>query len=124
MSDNTPVHIGDFNQDSTIETPHGRVQYDSSLEGYRLQHDWTTNHSLSTTVLFVIEAASEQSIDELTPLHEAIDPDGLDKLFIPLQSGKSRTRGQVTFPYAGFRVTIAADGTITVRSVHSTDETP
>jgi len=115
MSREIPVLDGDFTGESTIEVPQGTVQYDPSLDAYRLSHDWTTNQSLSTAVLSVIEVASSGSIEDLPPLYDTIDPDGLDKLFTTSPSDPSRTHGQVTFPYEEFLVTITADGTITVQ---------
>jgi hypothetical protein len=122
MNDSISIRRNDFDLDSTIEVSQGSVEYDSSLEAYRLKHDWSTNESLSVSVLSVIEVASKVSTDELPPLLERVDPDGLDSLFAPTKSGTARARGQVAFPYAGFHVTIAADGLITVQQIH-TEET-
>lgn len=123
MNDSITILRSDFEIDSTTDVPQGNVEYDSSLEAYRLKHDWSTNNSLCVSLLSVIEVASKVSTDELPTLHERIDPDALDGLFAPIKSGASRARGQVAFPYAGFHVTIAADGMITVRQSHTEDET-
>lgn len=112
----------EFTLDSTVEVPGGDVEYDSSREAYRLTHDWSTNESLTVSVLAVVEVASTVSTDDLPPLHDYIDPDGLDNLFAPTNSGPERACGKVTFPYGGCLVTIAADGVITVQRIHTEDD--
>mgnify|MGYP000044194359 CR=1 FL=1 len=116
MTQDIPLMNGDFDEKTTIEVSQGSVQYDPSLEAYRLNHDWTTNQPLSNAVISVIEIAAAASIEDLPPLYDTIDPDGLDKLFAASQSGPSRTHGRVTFPYEEFLVTVTADGTITVQA--------
>lgn len=59
--------------------------------------------------------AAENGCDptDLPVLYETIDPGALDALFRP--SGTSqRSIGQVSFRYAGYRVSVDADGTITI----------
>ena len=119
MNDSRSLFSGGFDLDSTIEVPQGSVEYDSSLEAYRLQHDWSTDDSLSVSVHSVIEVASKVSTDELPPLYAHINTNALNNLFAPTNSETERARGQVTFPYAGFDVTIDGDGLITVQQIHT-----
>lgn len=51
--------------------------------------------------------------ETLPPLYEAVDPDSLDQLFSDTSSG-TRTAGHVTFTYAGYHVSVAADGQISL----------
>lgn len=51
--------------------------------------------------------------EELQPLYEHVDPDGVDSLGAPVQSDHMRTDGRITFPYGGLRVLIEANETIT-----------
>ena len=88
MNDSLSILSSDFGPDSTIDVPQGKIKYDSSLEAYRLKHDWSTHDSLSVSVFAVIEAASTGSTDELPPLLERIDPDALDCLFAPTRRGR------------------------------------
>lgn len=44
------------------------------------------------------------------PLHDAIDPDALNALFV----GKRGTDGTVTFYYHGYDVTVMRDGRVTL----------
>lgn len=80
-------------------------------------HDWTDDVPLSTTVLSAVAATADVDPIELPPLNDAIDPDALDSLFAPREDGTRRTPGTVSFEFAGFTVTVAADGTVDVRSL-------
>lgn len=51
------------------------------------------------------------------PLYEVIDPDALEKLFAPAQTGTDR-HGTVTFEYCEYQVTVNSDRTITVESLN------
>ena len=63
--------------------------------------------SASMTVVEAVGAAADTPVLELPPLFDAIDPDALDALF----AGRP-TNGVVTFRYAGYDVTVRADGTV------------
>lgn len=58
----------------------------------------------------VADVAARADVDpaELPPLFDAVDPDGLETIFAPTLSGDSRV-GTVTFPYAGYDVTVEFD---------------
>ncbi|MFB1062412.1 HalOD1 output domain-containing protein [Natrinema sp. H-ect4] len=61
-------------------------------------------NSIKTPTNAVIEAVAEATDSDpldLPPLYEAVDPDALNTLF-----DSSETSGQVSFPYAGFEVTV------------------
>lgn len=85
------------------------------IETYRTVHDWSTDRSLSTTVVLAVGRVLGTDLAGLPPLNELVDPDGLDRLFTPDHPDHGRTEGRLTFPYAGLRVTIDADGTITLQ---------
>lgn len=120
MKDNTkPPEIGfepdvDVELDSTKEMSGGANGHEIPTETYRTVHDWSENRSLSTTVVHAVERVLGTPGAELPPLYEHVDPDGLDSIFASVQSDHVRTEGRITFPYAGLRVMIQADGTITL----------
>lgn len=67
----------------------------------------------------VVEAvADETGTDplELDPLYLAVDPVCLDRIFRGDRSVAGRGAGRVEFPFAGCRVIVAGDGSITVSS--------
>lgn len=64
----------------------------------------------------VAEVASFTGSDPLSlePLHDAVDPEALDKLFETDQLGLDRSSIRVRFTYCGCDVVISADGSVTV----------
>lgn len=83
---------------------------------YQVTHDWGSDGSISYTIVEAISAASGQDPTEIGQLSDAVDPDALDALFRPLDGEPVRTDGgRVEFSHDGFDVTVAANGTVTVR---------
>lgn len=104
----------DVEQDSAKEIRVEANDHEIPTETYRVVHDWSGDRSLSTTVIHAVQRVLNTPAEELPLLYEHVDPDGLDRLFAPVQSDQGRTDGRITFPYAGLRVMIEADGTITL----------
>ena len=70
---------------------------------------------LSTSVRIVSEVAKREGVHERKlhpPLFEVIDPDALDALFPNEPSTENMV--SVSFDYAGYRITIDSDQTVTV----------
>jgi len=64
----------------------------------------------------VVEALAEvtgEDVIDLPPLHEFVDTDALDSLFVP-QSTYARTDGAVSFVFADHPVTVYSTGEIVV----------
>lgn len=75
--------------------------------------------SPSRTVIEAVAEAEGVSPEELRPptyasLHDVVDPEALDSLFAPRSNGTPRPDGEVSFPFCGYRVTVEADGSITL----------
>lgn len=71
----------------------------------------------SVTEAVVRAASSETGTDriELPPLYSTVDPDALNRLFAHSDSGSTRRPNAVIgFTFAGQRVRVKSDGTITV----------
>lgn len=49
-------------------------------------------------------------------LYEAVDPDALEAVFSATRSS-DRSVGRITFPFAGYELTVTADGEVVVRNV-------
>lgn len=98
-----------------LETDVGTVRYNSSTRTYRAVHDWGRGESLSTTLIVVIETVANAHPSELPPLYESINPDALDHLFESTDAADRHATGRLTLQYAGFLVTVHADGEIVFR---------
>lgn len=75
--------------------------------------DGEGDERIASNVIRAVAAYANKQPSELPLLYEAIDPDALEGIFAPTGEG-AREIGKVVFPYAGYRVTVAADGTVDV----------
>ncbi|MFP8891083.1 HalOD1 output domain-containing protein [Natrialbaceae archaeon A-CW2] len=70
----------------------------------------------STSLTIVSEVAKREGVPEKElqpPLFEVIDPDALDALFTNESSTENMV--SVSFDYAGYRITVDSDQTVTVK---------
>jgi hypothetical protein len=83
----------------------------------------TPQESQSATEAVLDAIADELDADllDLEPLHDAVDPDALESIFDDTSSA-TRNAGRVTFESNGCAVTVAAEGTVTVQQMATTDE--
>ncbi|MFD1589092.1 HalOD1 output domain-containing protein [Halorientalis brevis] len=89
------------------------LDYDVDTDSYRSSFDVTVD-TPSLAVISAIAAVTGVAITELDPLHGVIDPDALDKLW--LSSGTTeRADSRVTFPFAGYDVSLSRDGLLSIR---------
>ena len=65
----------------------------------------TQDEPVSLAVVKAISTRAGRSPEELRPLHDVVDTDGLNSLF-------RDDEGSVTFPYEGFLVTVDATGSV------------
>lgn len=68
-------------------------------------------------MLVVEEVAAATGVDPTDldePLSDVVDPDALDALFSGRQSAGGTVRGYTSFVYHGCRVTVDADGSVSV----------
>ncbi|MFD1589295.1 HalOD1 output domain-containing protein [Halorientalis brevis] len=72
-----------------------------------------TRLSPSRKVIHETAARKDVAPTDLPPLHRVIDPDALDALFDPTVNA-ARMDGTTTFEYAGYDVTVHADGYVEV----------
>jgi hypothetical protein len=83
---------------------------DASVE-HESHHDWRRD-SASEAVVRAVATAENCGACDLPPLHGSIDPDALNALFSHGSAGS--TDISVEFPYDGWHVRVAADGSVTV----------
>lgn len=79
--------------------------------------DRTDGENPSVTVVLSVAAHSNSKTSDLPPLTDVVDPDALDKFIF------SMNEGSVTFPYADFRVTVDADGSVSVEPTEDRSST-
>lgn len=84
--------------------------------------DWTEVDSISTAVTSAVARLADVEATDLEPLARSVDPDALEALFRPTFDGHPRPGGRVTFPFAGYEVTVRADGTVVARPREADDE--
>ncbi|SIR86934.1 hypothetical protein SAMN05421858_4196 [Haladaptatus litoreus] len=70
--------------------------------------------SLTERIVAAVAETDDQSVDDLEPLYEVIDPDALNTLFGPHVDGSSRTVGEISFQYAGYWVTVSSEYVIDI----------
>lgn len=82
------------------------------------QSNFTLPESAPVSQRVTHAVAEETDTDpfDLDPLFDVIDPEGLNVLFKPTNTGSQRTTGSVAFEYAGCEVTVFADGAVDVTS--------
>lgn len=74
---------------------------------------WAEESSAPTALVEAFCDATDARPTDLPPLYETIDPDAIDATLDSL-AGDSHA-GSVEFTYAGYRVTLTADGEGTIR---------
>lgn len=110
-----------MNSTHPIPTATGNGTVEPSSER-AVVHDWEGDVPLSTTILSLVGSATDADPTELEPLNDAVDPDALDALFAPREGGTPRRPGTVSFRFAGFTVTVDADGTVALRPANRPDD--
>lgn len=95
----------------TDDTAEIRPVPDSETGAYQATFD-IDREDPSTVVVTAISAISGADPLDLEPLNERLDPDCLDGLFRSKQDGTPRGDGGVTFPFAGFDVTVRGHGEV------------
>lgn len=77
---------------------------------------------ISIKVLRTVAAYANKEPTELPPLYQVVHPDGLDTIFASMTDGPERASGKVVFPYAGFQVTVWADGSVDIELPDTSEE--
>lgn len=81
---------------------------------HRVRHDWGGETEVTTTLIDALEGVvGHERLMELSPLHDHVDPDALDRLFSHTKTAE-RTRGVVYFDFAEHRVAVHATGDIVI----------
>lgn len=93
----------------------GFVRSSTASQEYHVLYDWSGDASLVSTIVRAVSEVTGREPGEC--VYDRIDPDGLDALFRRAPGMATRDQGAVTFPFAGFEVTVHADGMIHLREL-------
>ncbi|WP_161973232.1 HalOD1 output domain-containing protein [Halostella litorea] len=91
------------------------VTYDPEANAYYAVHDWSSEGSLSVTVVSALSEIDDTDPREMEPLDSYVDPDALDGLFEPRTGNPRDDSGRLELVVDDYHVTIYADGEIVVR---------
>lgn len=96
------------------------MERDSDFGGIRRTYDWTTD----SPSVAVVETLTDAGVDvtAIGPLYDYFDADALDTLL--QTSADAGTGARLTLTFAGYAVTVRADGTVAVRSEGSPPPDP
>lgn len=81
-----------------------------------VKHNKNSDVPVSTTLLKALSDVDGYEPCSYEPLYDVVDPDCLDGLFRPVGDDAHRMDGRVSFPFAGYHVTVESDGTLTIRT--------
>ena len=82
-------------------------------------YDWTDSDRPSTAIVEAVADTVGRRAEEMPVLYEAVSSDALDALIAP--STRPDSPVDISFEYAGALVTVANNGTITVRPLTATE---
>jgi len=91
------------------------VTYDPEANAYYAYHDWTSQGSLSVTLITALAEITDADPTEMQQLGAHVSPDALDALFEPRTGDEARSAGRLELPIDEFNVTVYADGEIVIR---------
>jgi len=88
------------------------VEFDTDTDTFWATYD-STEDSVNMVVVAVVAAVEDCSPTDLTPLHDAVDTDALERLF-DAPSGRPPTPTSTTFRYEGYEVTVSSEEVVQV----------
>ncbi|WP_323192741.1 HalOD1 output domain-containing protein [Halostella sp. PRR32] len=91
------------------------VTYDPEANAYYAQHEWSSDDSVSVTLVTVLADIMDADPMSIDPLSTHVNPDALDSLFDTQGGDSTPVSGRLELPIDGYHVTIYADGEIVVR---------
>ncbi|XVH31967.1 HalOD1 output domain-containing protein [Haloferacaceae archaeon DSL9] len=77
-------------------------------------HDWESESSLSETILSAVAASTGQSIFNLDPLYDVLDPEAVDSLLTPRPNGEARPHISLRFEYQSHIITVHGAGNVEI----------
>ncbi|NHN41305.1 hypothetical protein G9C85_06600 [Halorubellus sp. JP-L1] len=81
----------------------------SDIEHIQNEYDWSSTNP-SVAIVETVAVTLNREPNKLPPLYDFIDPDAIDALL-----SRPNSRGvHLSFVYAGVRITVDDDGTVTI----------
>lgn len=74
-------------------------------------------NSLTTAIIDVLAALTDNQPESMDPLYDVVDPDALDALF----HSQSKQIGRIQFHYCGHDVTVQSDGQLIITEPDATE---
>jgi hypothetical protein len=99
-----------------VDTPSEDPERDRGSDTYAFEWNGTDDRPLSAAIAYSVAEVDGTDPTELEPLNDTVDTDALDRLF-GTSPGVPRDEGFLVFQFAGYDVTVFADGLVTIRDV-------
>lgn len=80
-----------------------------------MEYEVESSESLSVAVIQAVSSVEQRPMTSLPPLHDIIDPDGLDALFTHKNAEKTGQDSLISFSFSNSQVTIVDGESITVQ---------
>lgn len=103
----------DTTEERTDDVAAPAVEFHPRRGAYTTEFE-TGSRPVSEAIVSAVSHASDRDPLELPPLQRTIDTDALDSMFSRAAVDRSRCLGELTFEYAGHRVTVRSHGTVEV----------
>ncbi|MFB6131378.1 MAG: HalOD1 output domain-containing protein [Salinigranum sp.] len=101
----------------------GGAERGASTGEYVVRHEFESREQLCVTVAGAVAAVAERDPVALRAhLDDVVDPEAMDRLFTPKESGEHRAGRLLAFRFCGHLVVVTGDGV--VRVVRSGDDDP
>ena len=88
-----------------------------------MEYEIDADESTSVEVSKAIDKCTEAYPRDTETLHEVVDPDALDAIFVPIDEDTPRSSGRISFIFRGCRVTVIHGEYLTITPV-TMDEIP
>jgi hypothetical protein len=84
-------------------------------QSYTIKHDFESAASVTATLTHALSDVSGIDVSEIEyALKDYVDPDALDRLFMPVSDGSARVNGHLAFNLQGYQVTLYGNGLISI----------
>lgn len=97
------------------------VQYDARTDTYSVMLNPDTVDNVGATIATAVAAITDQSLEDLPPIANVVDPDSLDSVFQFDQPRTNENRGCLIFEFGPCRVTLYSDRSLVLEQLTNGD---
>mgnify|MGYP006310412499 FL=1 len=102
-----------------------RTTSTADCDVYSVQHDWTDETSITTSVAKAVSAVAGVRPTDLEPLHRVVNTEALERVLQPTTDGPRPAENCVQFPVSGHEITVYGDGVVVIEvPEYDDDSTP